>query len=31
MFTKIGKIKSVAYLPTSETFNEGDLPLSYDS
>jgi hypothetical protein len=21
----------VSYLPTSETFNEGDLPLSYDS
>jgi len=21
----------IAYLPTSETFNEGDLPLSYDS
>jgi hypothetical protein len=20
-----------AYLPTSETFNEGDLPLSYDN
>jgi hypothetical protein len=21
----------LSYLPTSETFNEGDLPLSYDS
>jgi hypothetical protein len=25
------KVALITYLPTSETFNEGDLPLSYDS